>query len=130
VVQTLSQQVAVTKEGRRLLQEEGAILEVTELICELMEKMGVSRSELARRLGKTKGYVTQLLNGETNMTLRTIAGVFATLDQELHVSTKPCEHEYVKGILWTFSKETTDLAASAAMCFEMMQHEPNLSSAV
>jgi len=81
---TLSQEIASTKDGNRLLQEERAILEVTELICELMEETGVSRSELAKRLGKTKGYITQLLDGRANMTIRTIANVFGALGRAVH----------------------------------------------
>ncbi|MGA2033656.1 MAG: helix-turn-helix transcriptional regulator [Thermoguttaceae bacterium] len=79
MVQTLVDKVAKTEEGRWLLEQEGAILEVTELICEVMEDMGVSRLELAKRLGKTKGYVSQLLDGSANMTLRTISDIFTAL---------------------------------------------------
>jgi transcriptional regulator with XRE-family HTH domain len=125
---TLSEQIAATEEGRRLLQQEGAILEVTELICELMEKKRVSRSELARRLGKTKGYVTQLLDGETNMTLRTIADVFTALGTELHVSTKPLD--YVEDVSWTFSGRMVALAFMPPACMEAMPTESNLISAV
>jgi transcriptional regulator with XRE-family HTH domain len=39
----------------------------------LLAEHGVTRQELADRLGKSKGYVSQLLNGERNMTLRTLA---------------------------------------------------------
>ena len=81
---TLSQQIAGTQEGRRLLQQEDAILEVTELICEIMEEDNVSRSQLAHRLGKTKGYITQLLDGSANMTIRTIADVFGALGRTIH----------------------------------------------
>ena len=49
MVQTLSQQVAATEQGKWLLQQEDAILDVTELICEIMSETSVSRSELARR---------------------------------------------------------------------------------
>ena len=56
----------------RLAQEE-FILSATELIFELMEKAGVTKAELARRIGRTRGYLTQLLDGNRNMTLRTLA---------------------------------------------------------
>lgn len=64
---------------------ERAILEVTELICELMEREGVRRIDLADRLGKTKGYITQLLEGR-NMTIRTISDICFALGFELHFS--------------------------------------------
>lgn len=76
-------------ENMRLFQQEFAIYEVTGLLEELMEQLGVSRSELASRMGCSKGWITQLLDGESNKSVRTIAGAFAALNHELHFSTKP-----------------------------------------
>src|SRR6266481_4861340 len=73
----------------RLYQQERAIYEVTELLESLMEEVGVSRSELARRLGKSKGWVTQLLDGEANKTVRTVADAFAVLGREYHSFQSP-----------------------------------------
>ena len=61
------------KDNYRMFQQEGLIFKATEMICGAMERRKVSRSALARRLGKSKPYVTQLLDGETNMTLRTLS---------------------------------------------------------
>lgn len=47
-------------------------LEVAELLLTKMEELGVSRMELARRVGRTKGYVSQVLSGKQNMTLKTM----------------------------------------------------------
>lgn len=87
--ETLTEKLTKTPEGMRLYQQERAILEVTELVCELMEEQDVSRSELAERLGKTKGYITQLLDGRTNMTVRTISDVFTALDRAVHFQEGP-----------------------------------------
>lgn len=83
-------------EAMRLFQEEYVIAQVTERICELMEQKNVSRSDLAKRLKTSKGYVTQLLDGRANMTLRTMAKVLATLGYaaqvqtcELHATVRP-----------------------------------------
>ena len=62
-------------EHRRLLREEELILDVTEVLSEMLEKEGVKQTELAERLGKTKGFVSQILAGGRNLTLRTIADV-------------------------------------------------------
>ncbi|HUW84462.1 MAG TPA: hypothetical protein VMZ31_16885 [Phycisphaerae bacterium] len=80
-----------TEERRKLLQQERVILEVTELVCELMQKDGTKKSELAERLGRSKGYVTQLLDGRANMTLRTISDVLCALRATLHVSAQPLD---------------------------------------
>jgi transcriptional regulator with XRE-family HTH domain len=66
-------------EFRKLLAQEELILEVTETICELLENEKVSRKGLADRLGKTKGFVSQLLNGGRNLTLRTVADILYVL---------------------------------------------------
>lgn len=73
-----------TAEGTRLDQQESAILEVTELVCQLMHEQDVTRPELARRLGRTEGYVTRFLDGRANMTVRTISDVFAAFDRTVH----------------------------------------------
>jgi transcriptional regulator with XRE-family HTH domain len=66
----------------RLFQQERAIYEVTELLEDAMRQLGITRSELAAKLGKSKGWVTQLLDGEGNKTIRTIADAFAVLGLE------------------------------------------------
>lgn len=68
---------------RRCYNQAGTILEVTEAICGYMKAHGITRSELARRMDKTKGYISQLLNGERNMTLETLADIMFALDCEL-----------------------------------------------
>jgi transcriptional regulator with XRE-family HTH domain len=72
----------------RLYQQERAIFEVTDLIESVMEEQGISRTKLAELLGKTKGWVTQLLDGEANKTIRTVADVFAVLGLEYHSSAR------------------------------------------
>jgi transcriptional regulator with XRE-family HTH domain len=66
-------------EFRKLLAQEELILEVTETICDILENEKISRKELADRLGKSKGFVSQLLNGGRNLTLRTVADNFHVL---------------------------------------------------
>ena len=80
----MMRQLTVTADEMRRYQQDRAILAVTETVCRLMEEQGVSRSELARRLGKSKSYVTQLLDGEANMTVRTISDVFVALERAVH----------------------------------------------
>jgi transcriptional regulator with XRE-family HTH domain len=66
-------------EFRKLLAQEELILEVTETLCELLEHENISRKGLADRLGKTKGFISQLLNGGRNLTLRTVADILHVL---------------------------------------------------
>ncbi len=87
--QTLSEKLTSTPEGLALYQQEGLILEVTELICGLMNEQGVSRADLAGRLGKSRAHVTQLLDGRANMTLRTVSDVLTALGASLRATAVP-----------------------------------------
>jgi transcriptional regulator with XRE-family HTH domain len=72
-----------------LLEEERLILEATELVHRLMQDQSVSRAELARRVGVSKGHVTQLLDGSRNMTLRTLARLTHALNRRLQLDAQP-----------------------------------------
>ncbi|HVG10950.1 MAG TPA: helix-turn-helix transcriptional regulator [Thermoanaerobaculia bacterium] len=61
------------------------ISEFGEDVCRLMEEQGVSRAELARRLGTSRAYVTKLLGGNANFTLQTMAKVAMALGAAVHV---------------------------------------------
>ena len=69
--------------------QEKLILEVTELIVERMDKMSVTRSQLAQKLERSKGYITQLLDGRANMTLRTLSDIMWALNCNLSVGIEP-----------------------------------------
>lgn len=62
--------------------QEKLILDVTESIFEVLEKQGKSRADLAASMGRSAAYVSQLLNGSRNMTLRTLADISYALDIE------------------------------------------------
>ena len=86
-------ELADDSEEMRLYQEEWLILQMTILIENLMEKKGVRKNELAERLDRSKGYITQLLDGRANMTLRTVADVLCALDSSLTISAQPLGFE-------------------------------------
>ena len=77
---------------QRIDQQEWLVLQIALHIEKLMGKQSVSRSELAKRLGSTKGYVTQLLDG-ANMTLRKVADVMMALDSSLKIDTSSLDFE-------------------------------------
>src|SRR4030043_1665081 len=76
---TLLEKYLEDPEFARLMAQGDLIMEVTETLCELLEKEKVSRKELADRLGKSKGFISQLLNGGRNLTLRTVADILHVL---------------------------------------------------
>jgi transcriptional regulator with XRE-family HTH domain len=89
MTKTLVEEYVEDPTHMRLFQQERAIYEVTELLELLMTELGVNRAELAKRLGKSRGWVTQLLDGEANKTIRTVADAFAVLGHEYRSFYRP-----------------------------------------
>lgn len=65
------------------------VVEFTEDICRLMDEQGVSKAELARRLGTSRAYVTKFLGGDANFTLQTMTRVAMALGGAVHVHVAP-----------------------------------------
>lgn len=66
-------------ENAKLSAQESLILEVTEEIWRLLDEKDISKAQLAEAMQKSKAYVTQLLNGSRNMTLRTLSDISIAL---------------------------------------------------
>lgn len=81
------------REGQKLYFREDLIFEVTEAICKVMEERGISRAELAEIAGVSKSNITQLLSGDQNMRLTTIADLLFALGARLEVAAVPVEVE-------------------------------------
>ena len=67
----------------------GAVQDFTEEIFGLMERKGVTRSELARRLGTSPAYITKILRGNANFTLATMVRLARALGADLRVQLTP-----------------------------------------
>lgn len=99
------QRVLGDPKRRRVFEEEKLILSVAEGIWEAMDQRGVTRADIAERLGTTRANITQLLSGSRNMTLKSLAalscacGVRASLSfrpvPELSGTTSVCEPQQV-----------------------------------
>ena len=93
-------------EYRRLFQQEKLILDVTELISETMTDADLSRAELARRLGRDRSFVTQILDGTRNLTLRTWADVMTVLGREATVRSQPLGVPWTECVVWDAPPES------------------------
>lgn len=71
--------------NKRLLRQEELILEITEVLSQALEKAGITKKDLAERLGRTQGFVSQILAGGRNLTLRTIADVADALECRIRI---------------------------------------------
>jgi DNA-binding phage protein len=133
-MKTLNDYVESTPEEFR---QEELILEATELIARVMNQNGISKSELASKLGKSKPHVSQCLSGQQNLTLRTLSDVLGALGYRMQVGAVPISSTAGKCVSrlypiggWSFEKATMpsmpgtmDCAASADDPANIVQDE-------
>ena len=84
-MQTKYQLLMLDPEFQRLMAIESLATETSEMIAGLMEKQGLSKADLARRLNKSRAWATQLLSGKANLTVRTLAEVAFALGAEVEI---------------------------------------------
>lgn len=68
-----------TRENQKEFHRGRTLMEITEMLCAAMQEQGVSRADLAKRLGVTKGSVSQMLNGDRNLTVNSISDILFEL---------------------------------------------------
>jgi transcriptional regulator with XRE-family HTH domain len=87
-MKTLHAGLMEAPEFRRLLSVEALAAEAAEVIAGLMKQQTLSKADLARRLNKSRAWVTQLLSGKANMTVRTLAEVAYALGAEVKLQAR------------------------------------------
>ena len=70
-------------------QTELSIIDLNEKIIDMMAQRKVNRVERARRLGVSKAFITKMLNGNPNMTIKTINSLALALDCRLYLDFHP-----------------------------------------
>lgn len=85
------------------------ITQLTNEINWYMHARGLTRADLASRMGVSAGRVSQVLSGGENLTLRTLAGLATALDARFSLELKPAEPTN------TSSGELTGMPAAAAI---------------
>ena len=70
---------------------EKIILDLTEQICKRMQDRQITRTQLARDLNVSPAAVTQILNGNSNFTLRTLLSFADALNLDLGIEFRPKE---------------------------------------
>lgn len=71
------------------------ILDFTTELFHLMEHRGISKKELAERLGTSQAYITKIFRGNANFTLASMTKLVRALDAKLDIQIVPKE-EHVK----------------------------------
>jgi transcriptional regulator with XRE-family HTH domain len=86
-----------SENGASMFRQESFIIEVTDFIISQMKRRGISRKQLAEKLDRSKGRVSQMLDGESNLTLRTLSDIFAAMDLKPVVTVQPLRNFSFEG---------------------------------
>ena len=70
-------------------QFELASIDLRTSIIQQMDSAGLSRSDLAERMGVSRARVSQILNGQDNLTLKTLVAIAHALGATVSVSLCP-----------------------------------------
>lgn len=98
---------------KKIYAAEELTFNVTEDLLIIMEDAKITKSQLASDLGKTKSYISQLLSGSRNMTLRTLSELCYVLDVTPSISLSKS-----KDSLW-------ELAITEDSTDELQKYEKN-----
>ena len=86
---TVHDELMENPEFRKLSAIERLCGGAADLIAQVMQEQNVSKADLARSLKKSRSWVTQLLSGEANLTVRTLAEVLYHLNREVRLEARP-----------------------------------------
>ena len=73
----------------QLFQRERLAIEITELLCQLMEEQDITNKDLAKRLGLSKKKVISFFQKDSKMTVEEISDLFFALGLSLRVVAVP-----------------------------------------
>jgi len=90
-------------------QIERLLLEINEKILEILEEKGLTRKAFAEKLGVSSAYITKLLNGRPNLTLKSLIKIALTLNVKLRVEIKDYAKVYEIEIPFDSSYEKTQI---------------------
>jgi len=78
-----------SRENRIIFEREAIELEVADKLFEAMQENNLSKAEFARKIGKSKAYVTRLLRGDYNLTIGSLAELAYMLGAKVEISFVP-----------------------------------------
>ena len=102
-----------TPEARRRYEEERLILWTTEAIWKAMDEQGLTRAEMAEKLGTSRANITQLLSGSRNMTLRSLASLAFACEMRAKIRLE----ELTASVFNSIDNQTIELSRSQPVRF-------------
>ena len=73
---------------QRLYAQERLTVQITEQINDWLEERNMTHADLARRLQKKRSHISQLLDGEREMTLKALADICWALEIQIEIVEK------------------------------------------
>ena len=89
---------------------EEAILDFTEKLVTKMQELKVNRAELAKRLNVSKAFVTKLLNGNPNMTIKTMVSISNVLGCKLNLDIYSKEYRPSRNLVEHLKEKTESIS--------------------
>ncbi len=86
-----------TPEARRLYEQERLVLWVSDALARAMVENGLSKADLAEKLGTSRAHITQVLCGSRNMTLRTVADLAWACNQRAEIGLEALPQDEPQG---------------------------------
>jgi transcriptional regulator with XRE-family HTH domain len=71
---------------------EGLILDISDQLKEMMEEKGITKKQLADKMGVSPSYITKIFKG-SNISLKTVAKVLAALEIEGSIQIKEIKNK-------------------------------------
>lgn len=104
---------------------EELILDLTEQVVVAMKELGVNRTELAQRLGVSKAFITKLLRGNTNITLKTMAALARSLGCNVSIDICPKDVQLAVRIYKVSPKQKNIDPGQFTKVFKAVNQEPD-----
>lgn len=76
--------------------EEAALAMAQATLQNAIDRSGISRAELARRLNRPRSFISKMLTGTHNLTVKTMARALAACGQEVRFGSEP--------LVWSWPK--------------------------
>lgn len=67
--------IRTSEKYKKLFFQEKLILDVTEVICEIMQEKHITNLQLAQRIGRSERWVKKLLDGGVNVKIRMLSDI-------------------------------------------------------
>lgn len=90
----------VREKHELLMAQTRALINASNILSDAMTTWSKSQKELSQHLGFTKGYVSRLLSGTENISLKNFAKILYMLGYELNMSAARIKSDEAGNVIW------------------------------